>query len=115
MTVAARPIDAVWPGRPTPRGAQWDGLGVNFALFSEHAERVELCLFDASGRHEVQRIVLPESADDRVLTAEGKLDYAAIRPLARVGYHDYTSFSETFSMPIPGAEGAAAAGLEGRA
>ena len=53
--------------------------------------------------------------DDRVLTAEGKLDYAAIRPLARVGYHDYTSFSETFSMPIPGAEGAAAAGLEGRA
>ena len=63
MTVAARPIDAVWPGRPTPRGAQWDGLGVNFALFSEHAERVELCLFDASGRHEVQRIVLPEQTD----------------------------------------------------
>ena len=53
--------------------------------------------------------------DDRVLTADGKLDYAAIRPLARVGYHDYTSFTETFTMPIPGAEGAAAAGLEGRA
>jgi isoamylase len=56
-------IDAVWPGRPTPRGASWDGLGVNFALFSEHAERVELCLFDPSGRHEVQRIVLPEQTD----------------------------------------------------
>jgi flavin reductase (DIM6/NTAB) family NADH-FMN oxidoreductase RutF len=53
--------------------------------------------------------------DDRVLTPEGKLDYAAIRPLARVGYHDYTSFSETFTMPIPGAAGAAAAGLEGKA
>ena len=52
--------------------------------------------------------------NDAVVTAEGKLDYAAIRPLARVGYHDYTSFSETFTMPIPGASGAAAAGLEGR-
>ena len=56
-------IDAVWPGRPFPRGAIWDGLGVNFALFSEHAERVELCLFDVSGRHEVQRVVLPEQTD----------------------------------------------------
>lgn len=52
---------------------------------------------------------------DEVLTADGKLDYARIRPLARVGYHDYTSFSETFTMPIPGATGAAAAGLEGKA
>ncbi|MBL9056979.1 MAG: flavin reductase family protein, partial [Rhodobacteraceae bacterium] len=52
---------------------------------------------------------------DEVLTPEGKLDYAAIRPLARVGSHDYTSFSETFTMPIPGATGAAAAGLEGKA
>jgi isoamylase len=36
----------VWPGRPYPLGPQWDGEGTNFALFSEHAERVELCLFD---------------------------------------------------------------------
>src|SRR5207245_903223 len=36
----------VWPGRPHPLGATWDGAGVNFALFSEHAARVELCLFD---------------------------------------------------------------------
>jgi glycogen operon protein len=35
------------PGRPYPLGATWDGLGVNFALFSEHATRVELCLFDS--------------------------------------------------------------------
>jgi glycogen operon protein len=35
-----------WPGAPFPLGARWDGEGTNFALFSEHAERVELCLFD---------------------------------------------------------------------
>src|SRR5262245_1139251 len=37
----------VWPGRPYPLGATWDGAGVNFALFSEHATRLELCLFDS--------------------------------------------------------------------
>ena len=36
----------VWPGRPFPLGATWDGNGTNFSLFSENAERVELCLFD---------------------------------------------------------------------
>ncbi len=36
----------IWPGRPFPLGATWDGGGTNFSLFSEHAERVELCLFD---------------------------------------------------------------------
>src|SRR5918993_589062 len=57
------PITAVWPGRPYPRGATWDGEGVNFSLFSQHAEKVELCLFDARGRREVQRIVLTEHTD----------------------------------------------------
>jgi glycogen operon protein len=37
---------AVWPGRPFPLGATWDGEGTNFSLFSENAERVSLCLFD---------------------------------------------------------------------
>ena len=36
----------VWPGSAYPLGATWDGTGVNFALFSAYAERVELCLFD---------------------------------------------------------------------
>src|SRR6185295_8165361 len=36
----------VWPGIPAPLGATWDGKGVNFALFSEHATQVELCLFE---------------------------------------------------------------------
>ncbi|HXD60112.1 MAG TPA: glycogen debranching protein GlgX [Thermoleophilaceae bacterium] len=42
----------VWPGRPFPLGATWDGQGTNFSLFSEDAERVELCLFDDDGNEE---------------------------------------------------------------
>ena len=42
--------DKPWPGRPLPLGASWDGRGTNFSLFSEHARRVELCLFDDDGR-----------------------------------------------------------------
>ena len=57
------PITRIWPGCPYPLGATWDGEGVNFALFSEHAEQVELCLFDSSGRREIQRIRLPEQTD----------------------------------------------------
>ncbi len=44
-------------------GATWDGSGVNFAIFSEHGEKVELCLFDETGHHEVQRITLLEHTD----------------------------------------------------
>jgi glycogen operon protein len=50
---------ALWPGQPYPLGATFDGAGVNFALFSEVAESVELCLFDDDG-HET-RHALPES------------------------------------------------------
>ena len=51
-------------GAPHPRGATWDGQGVNFALFSAHAEKVELCLFDSHGRRELERIAMPERTDD---------------------------------------------------
>jgi isoamylase len=51
-------------GRPYPLGATWDGLGVNFALFSAHATRVELCLFDQDGEREIERIDLPEYTDE---------------------------------------------------
>jgi glycogen operon protein len=57
------PITAVWPGQPYPRGATWDGEGVNFALFSQHAEKVELALFDDRGRRERQRITMRERTD----------------------------------------------------
>ena len=53
----------IWPGHPYPLGADWNGEGVNFALYSEHAEKVELCLFDAQGRRELQRIELTERTD----------------------------------------------------
>jgi len=48
----------VWPGTPYPLGATWDGVGVNFALFSEHATRVELCLFDSPAA-ESESITIP--------------------------------------------------------
>ncbi len=54
----------VWPGRPYPLGATWDGEGVNFAIFSAHAEKIELCLFDRSGGREEARITLPEYTDE---------------------------------------------------
>ncbi len=54
---------AVWPGKPYPQGATWDGEGVNFALFSENADKVELCLFDARGRRETERIEMREQTD----------------------------------------------------
>ncbi len=50
----------VWPGLPYPLGATWNGSGTNFALFSAHAEKVELCLFDETGKRELHRIPLPE-------------------------------------------------------
>jgi len=53
----------VLPGRPYPLGATWDGSGVNFAIFSENAEKVELCIFDSRGTRELRRVVLPEYTD----------------------------------------------------
>jgi isoamylase len=54
---------AHWPGRPYPLGATWDGEGVNFALFSEHAEAVELCLFDPKSKRQVDQVRLREQTD----------------------------------------------------
>ena len=51
-------------GKPFPLGATWDGLGVNFALFSAHATRVELCIFDETGEPEIERFDLPEYTDE---------------------------------------------------
>lgn len=51
-------------GRPFPLGATWDGLGVNFALFSAHATKVELCVFDDGGEEEIERYDLPEYTDE---------------------------------------------------
>jgi glycogen operon protein len=54
----------VWPGRPYPLGATWDGSGTNFAIYSEHATGVHLCLFDSpDSRRESHRIKIVEQAD----------------------------------------------------
>ena len=52
------PVSEIWPGKAYPLGATYDGSGTNFAVFSEAAERVDLCLFDADGAE--TRVVLPE-------------------------------------------------------
>src|SRR5215210_2734707 len=59
-----RRTSRVREGLPYPLGATWDGLGVNFALFSANATKVELCLYDASGTREIERLELPEYTDE---------------------------------------------------
>ncbi len=51
-------------GSSHPLGSTWDGRGTNFALFSANAEKVELCLFDRSGKRETRRLALPERTED---------------------------------------------------
>ena len=58
------PPDRLQAGRPYPLGATWDGLGINFAVFSAHAEHIDLCLFEPSGRHEIARFPMPEYTDE---------------------------------------------------
>ena len=58
-----RQTSAVWPGQPYPLGSHWDGEGVNFALFSENAERIELCLFDPQTQREYERIDMQWQTD----------------------------------------------------
>src|SRR5579871_5361249 len=61
MVIQTQPV--VWPGKPYPLGATWDGEGVNFAIFSERAQKVELCLFDSAGRRELHRVSMIEQTD----------------------------------------------------
>lgn len=80
--LAPTPTGEVWPGRAYPLGATYDGAGTNFAVFSEVAERVELCLFDAEGAE--SRITLPE--------VDGFIWHAYIpniEPGQRYGYRVY--------------------------
>jgi isoamylase len=79
----------VWPGSPYPLGANWDGVGVNFAIFSEHGTRVELCLFDsADAELETVTIPLPEHTD---MVWHGYLP--DVRPGQLYGYRVHGPFS----------------------
>ncbi len=55
------PSDTIWPGEPWPLGATWDGNGVNFAIYSENATRIDVCLFAEPNGPEVRRLRLPET------------------------------------------------------
>src|SRR4051812_10581517 len=59
----AHPVPQLWKGSAYPLGATWGGEGVNFALFSEHATGVELCLFDELGQTETARVRFTEVAN----------------------------------------------------
>lgn len=78
MTLYKHKIES---GSAYPLGATWDGSGVNFALFSAHAERVELCLFDSNGRREIAKFTLPENTNQ---VWHGYLPY--LRPGTLYGY-----------------------------
>jgi glycogen operon protein len=62
--VPAGSASRVREGSPQALGAIWDGHGTNFAIFSAHATRVEVCLFDAGGSRELERLTLPEYTDE---------------------------------------------------
>jgi isoamylase len=68
----------VWPGTPYPLGSTWDGEGVNFSLFSEHATAVELCLFEGDEPSPTHVVPLAERTD---------LNWHAYLPDARPGQH----------------------------
>ena len=60
----SRQADRLEAGSPYPLGATFTGLGVNFAVFSAHAEQIDLCLFEPTGRREIARMPLPERTDE---------------------------------------------------
>ncbi|MEA2990721.1 MAG: isoamylase [Alphaproteobacteria bacterium] len=98
-------------GAPHPLGATWDGRGTNFALFSANAERVELCLFDASGRRELERIALPEHTEDvwhgyvaNVLPGQlyGYRVYGPYEPEAGHRFNPYKLLIDPYSKRLAG-------------
>ena len=93
MPLPSQPI--VWPGRPYPLGSTWDGEGVNFALYSEHAEKVELCLFDMSGKRETLRVPLPEQTD---MVWHGYLP--EVRPGQLYGYRVYGPYAPSKAIVL---------------
>ena len=64
MPVSPFPPSTIESGSPHPLGASYNGAGTNFAVFSANAHKIEVCLFDPSGRHEIARYALPENTND---------------------------------------------------
>jgi isoamylase len=64
MSMPHVPVQPIQAGSPYSLGATYDGAGTNFAVFSAHADKIELCLFDMAGRHEIARYTLPECTNE---------------------------------------------------
>ena len=80
----------IWPGQPYPLGATWDGEGVNFALFSENATAVELCLFEHhDDAIESAKVMLREVTDLRVVSSELRAAELEGKLLARIRQFDF--------------------------
>ena len=94
--------DRLAPGSPYPLGATWDGLGTNFAVFSAHAERIDLCLFDPSGKRQIAQFTLPEFTDE---VWHGYLPNAQIGSL--YGYRAYGPYEPQKRIPLQSAQAAA--------
>ena len=97
-----------WPGTPYPLGATWDGFGTNFALFSEVAERVELCLFAAPEDDDAGR---PQSSltEERVDMTEvdgfvWHLYLPGITPGQRYGYRVYGPYDPPRGLRCDGSK-----------
>ncbi|GAA0441540.1 MULTISPECIES: glycogen debranching protein GlgX [Sphingomonas] len=80
--------DRLEAGSPYPLGATFDGLGVNFAVFSANAEKIELCVFEPTGRREIKRYELTEWTDE---VWHGYLPEA--RPGLLYGYRAYGRYA----------------------
>jgi glycogen operon protein len=87
----------VWPGKPYPLGATYDGMGTNFSIFSEAAEKVELCLFDDEGKE--TRVELPEMT---AFCWHGYLH--GIGPGQRYGYRVYGEWAPDRGLRCNGAK-----------
>ena len=83
----------IWPGRPYPLGATWDGGGVNFALFSENATAVELCLFSGEDGNHERRIQMPEYTDN---VWHGY--FPEVRPGQLYGYRVYGPYAPQLGL-----------------
>ncbi len=102
----------IMPGAPLPLGASWDGQGVNFALFSAHAEKVELCLFDSSGSRELESIELPEVTDQvwhgylpdcKVGTIYGYRVYGPYQPKSGHRFNHHKLLLDPYAKQLTGA------------
>lgn len=87
MQAIQLPLAPIQSGTPYPLGAAYDGDGTNFAVFSAHAAKMEICFFDPTGRHEVVRAALPQCTNE---IWHGYVP--GVHPGALYGYRAYGSY-----------------------